>query len=61
MTAVDAGQVLEGLGPDLRAAFEAVIVDDMSIGEAADHLGVPEGTIKSRVHRARQAIKKEMQ
>ncbi|MEN8115185.1 MAG: RNA polymerase sigma factor [Actinomycetota bacterium] len=60
-TAVDADKAIEALSPDLRAAFEAVAIDDMSIAEAAERLGIPEGTVKSRVHRARQMMKEAMQ
>lgn len=49
------------MSPELRGAFEAVVVNDMSVPEAADRLGIPEGTVKSRVHRARLAMKETMQ
>ena len=58
--AVDADQALNRLNPDLRAAFEAVAIEGMSIAEAAQLLGVPEGTVKSRVHRARQIMQEEI-
>ena len=61
VTTVDAERALEKLTPDLRSAFEAVVLDGASTGEAADRLGIPEGTVKSRVHRARRALKEEMQ
>jgi RNA polymerase sigma-70 factor (ECF subfamily) len=32
----------------------------LSVAEAADFLGIPEGTVKSRLHRARAKMKKEM-
>ena len=57
---IDAGHVLSELNPDLRLAFEAVAVDGLSTAEAAERLGVPEGTVKSRVHRARSALRKEL-
>lgn len=61
VTAADAGRAFEQLSPDLRAAFEVMVVDGLSVAQAADRLGIPEGTVKSRVHRARQAMKEAMQ
>jgi RNA polymerase sigma-70 factor (ECF subfamily) len=48
------------LNPDFQEAFRAVVVEGLKIAEAADRLGVPEGTVKSRVHRARQIMQKEL-
>jgi RNA polymerase sigma factor (sigma-70 family) len=58
---VDAERALEKLTPDLRSAFEVVVLDGASMEQAADRLGIPEGTVKSRVLRARRALKEEMQ
>lgn len=57
---IDAGHALSRLKPDLRLAFEAVAVEGLSTAEAAERLGVPEGTVKSRVHRARSVLRKEL-
>jgi RNA polymerase sigma-70 factor (ECF subfamily) len=51
------GQALEGLSPELRAAIEATVLDGLTCAEAAVLLGVAEGTVKSRCHRARQALR----
>jgi RNA polymerase sigma-70 factor (ECF subfamily) len=51
------GQALAGLSPELRAALEATVVDGLTCAEAAVLLGVAEGTVKSRCHRARQALR----
>jgi RNA polymerase sigma-70 factor (ECF subfamily) len=60
VTSMDADHALSRLNPDLRQAFEAVAVEGLSTAEAADRLGVAEGTVKSRVHRARKALRKEL-
>jgi RNA polymerase sigma-70 factor, ECF subfamily len=51
------GQALAGLSPELRGALEATVLDGLSCAEAAVLLGVAEGTIKSRCHRARVALR----
>jgi RNA polymerase sigma-70 factor (ECF subfamily) len=44
---------LEGLSPTLRSAIVLRDVEGLSTEEAAETLGVPEGTLKSQLHRAR--------
>ncbi len=51
------GQALAQLAPELRAALAATVLDGLSTAEAATLLGVAEGTVKSRCHRARQALR----
>jgi RNA polymerase sigma-70 factor, ECF subfamily len=51
------GQALAGLSPELRSAIEATVLDGLTCAEAAVLLGVAEGTVKSRCHRARQALR----
>ena len=51
------GQALASLSPELRGAIEATVLDGLTCAEAAVLLGVAEGTIKSRCHRARQALR----
>lgn len=51
------GQALARLSPELRAAIEATVLDGLTCGEAAVLLGVAEGTVKSRCHRARAALR----
>jgi len=51
------GQALADLAPELRAALEATVLDGLTCAEAAVLLGVAEGTVKSRCHRARQALR----
>ncbi|MCU1375982.1 MAG: polymerase subunit sigma [Actinomycetia bacterium] len=47
---------LAALTPDLREALLAVEVLGLTYLEAARMIGVPEGTVKSRVHRARERL-----
>jgi RNA polymerase sigma-70 factor (ECF subfamily) len=51
------GQALAELSPELRGAIEATVLDGLTCAEAAVLLGVAEGTVKSRCHRARQALR----
>jgi RNA polymerase sigma-70 factor (ECF subfamily) len=51
------GQALAELSPELRGALEATVLDGLTCAEAAVLLGVAEGTVKSRCHRARVALR----
>jgi RNA polymerase sigma-70 factor, ECF subfamily len=51
------GAALAELSPELRRAIEATVLDGLTCAEAAVLLGVAEGTVKSRCHRARQALR----
>lgn len=48
------------LPPDLRAAVILYDIEGHSYGEIAETLQVPEGTVKSRIHRARQALRQRL-
>jgi len=47
---------MRALAPEDRDALSAVALFDLSYNEAAGVLGVPVGTVKSRVFRARRAL-----
>jgi RNA polymerase sigma-70 factor (ECF subfamily) len=51
------GQALAQLSPELRGALEATVLDGLTCADAAVLLGVAEGTVKSRCHRARVALR----
>jgi RNA polymerase sigma-70 factor (ECF subfamily) len=52
---------LDALPEKFRAVVELVDVQALSYQEAADILGVPTGTIMSRLHRARTRIRKHLE
>ncbi|MEM1332147.1 MAG: RNA polymerase sigma factor [Actinomycetota bacterium] len=57
------GAVVDALAqidPDLRAVIVATAIDGLSTREAAHLLGVPRGTIKSRLSRARRALQEAL-
>ena len=43
-------------GPD-RETWQLLCVEDRSVSEVAASMGVPEGTVKSRAHRARRMLR----
>jgi RNA polymerase sigma-70 factor (ECF subfamily) len=51
---------LAGLTPDLRAVLIATAIDGLSTKEAARLLGVPQGTVKTRLMRARHAMQEAL-
>jgi len=55
-TVVDVRSTLAGLAPEQRAILVLRDVDGLSEAETARLLGVPQGTVKSRLHRARSAF-----
>lgn len=48
---------VETLSPALRSAFILRAYHDRSLAEIAEALEIDEGTVKSRLHRARQSLK----
>jgi RNA polymerase sigma-70 factor (ECF subfamily) len=54
--AVDLDHLLAALDPDQRVAFVLTQVLGLRYAEAAEAIGCPVGTIRSRVARAREAL-----
>jgi RNA polymerase sigma-70 factor (ECF subfamily) len=51
---------LDALPPSFRVVIELVDLRDLSYREAAAHLGVPVGTVMSRVHRGRKLLSAQL-
>ncbi len=49
------------LSPDLRMAIVLCDIEGQSYSDIADVLRIPEGTVKSRIHRARHAMRERLQ
>jgi RNA polymerase sigma-70 factor (ECF subfamily) len=52
---------LEALPETFRAVLKLVDLDDLTYREAASELGVPVGTVMSRLHRGRKLLASQMQ
>jgi RNA polymerase sigma-70 factor (ECF subfamily) len=50
-------RALRELPADFRAVIELVDLQGLSYAQAADRLGIPKGTVMSRLHRGRQRIR----
>lgn len=48
---------LAGLSPELRAVVQATVLDGLTSREASRLLGIPTGTVKTRMHRARRELR----
>jgi len=56
----DLAGALDRLSPELRAVMQATALDGLTNREAGQLLGVPTGTIKTRMMRARRALREEL-
>lgn len=55
----DLGGALERLAPELRAVVQATVLDGLTTREAGQLLGIPAGTVKTRMMRARAQLQAE--
>ncbi|MEP7054911.1 MAG: RNA polymerase sigma factor [Actinomycetota bacterium] len=56
----DLGSALNHLSPELRAVVQATVLDGLTTREAGRLLGIPSGTVKTRMMRARAALRQEL-
>jgi RNA polymerase sigma factor (sigma-70 family) len=53
----DLGAALRGLSPELRTVVQATVIDGLTTKEAARLLGLPQGTVKTRVRAAKSQLR----
>jgi RNA polymerase sigma-70 factor (ECF subfamily) len=53
----DLGAALNRLSPELRAVMQATVLDGLTTKEAGRLLGIPQGTVKTRLMRARTELR----
>ena len=56
----EAHAAVDRLDPDLRAVMVATAIDGLTTKETAKLLGVPQGTVKTRLMRARQQLQDQL-
>jgi RNA polymerase sigma-70 factor (ECF subfamily) len=56
----DLGGALDRLSPELRAVVQATVLDGLTTREAGRLLGIPTGTVKTRMMRARAVLREEL-
>ena len=56
----DLAGALNRLSPELRAVLQATVLDGLTTREAARLLGIPQGTVKTRLMRARAQLREEL-
>src|SRR5215207_4608592 len=56
----DLGGALDRLSPELRAVVQATVLDRLTSREAGRLLGIPTGTVKTRMMRARAMLREEL-
>jgi RNA polymerase sigma factor (sigma-70 family) len=54
------GDALRALSPELRQALQATVIDGLTTKEAAHLLGIPQGTVKSRVRLAKSQLRTQL-
>jgi RNA polymerase sigma-70 factor (ECF subfamily) len=53
----DVGSALRGLSTELRTIVQATLIDGLTTREAAQFLGLPHGTVKSRMRAAKAQLR----
>jgi RNA polymerase sigma factor (sigma-70 family) len=53
----DVGAALGSLSPELRTVIQATVIDGLTTKEAAGLLGLPQGTVKSRLRAAKSVLR----
>jgi len=56
----DLGSALARLSPEMRAVVQATVLDGLTAREAARLLGIPANTVKTRLHRAKAQLRREL-
>ncbi len=54
------GDALKTLSPELVQALQATVIDGLTTKEAAALLGIPQGTVKSRVRIAKSRLREQL-
>ena len=57
---VDVGIAMARISPELRVVLQLTVLDGLTTREAAALLGIPRGTVKSRLQRARSTMREEL-
>lgn len=53
----DLAGALDRLSPELRAVVQSTVLDGLTTAEAGRLLGIPQGTVKTRMKRAREQLR----
>ena len=56
----DLGSALDQLSPELRSVMQATVLDGLTTREASQLLGIPQGTVKTRLMRARAELREAL-
>ena len=56
----DLGDALGRLSPEMRAVVEATVLDGLTSKEAGRLLGIPQNTVKTRLHRAKAQLRQDL-
>ncbi|MCA9157866.1 MAG: RNA polymerase sigma factor [Planctomycetales bacterium] len=51
---------LDMIDPELRLVFQLKVIDELSYAQIAEIVGIPEGTVGSRLNRARRELRDQM-
>ena len=56
----DVGTAMRSLSPELRTVLKATVIDGLTTREAARLLGLPHGTVKSRLRTAKTRLREQL-